>query len=125
MFIGELSRRTGATDRALRYYEQQGLLHPQRRSSGYREYAERDVVLVKRIRVLISAGLNTELIAGVLHCFTDEGAGDTPIPTCAEMIEELSRARESMTSTIEDLHTSRSLLDAIISAAPLGHTANG
>lgn len=64
--IGELSRRTGVSGRLLRYYEEQGLLYPQRRSSGYREYREGDVAAVRQIRALLAAGLGTPLIAGVL-----------------------------------------------------------
>jgi len=116
MRIGELSRRTGASIRSLRYYEEQGLLRPVRRPSGYREYSESDVTVVARIRTLIAAGLNTALIAQVLHCF--EGDSDTPVPTCAEMVEELSAARAAMASHISALEASCSLLDAIIEAAP-------
>jgi hypothetical protein len=43
MRIGELRRRTGVSERLLRYYEEQGLLRPQRRPSGYREYDDSDV----------------------------------------------------------------------------------
>jgi hypothetical protein len=41
--IGELSRRTRVSERLLRYYEEQGLLRPGRRPSGYREYGDADV----------------------------------------------------------------------------------
>nr|WP_207634475.1 MerR family transcriptional regulator [Candidatus Frankia alpina] len=68
MRIGELARRTAVSERLLRYYEEQGLLHPARLSSGYRVYAESDVDQVRRIRTLLSAGLPTALIAQVLPC---------------------------------------------------------
>ncbi|MDA2806242.1 MerR family transcriptional regulator [Nocardiopsis suaedae] len=116
MRIGELARRTGVSIRSLRYYEEQNLLAPQRRPSGYREYEEGDVLVVRRIRTLIAAGLTTELIAQVLHCF--RGDAETPEPTCAEMVTELATARESMAAKIEDLRSSQSLLDMIIDAAP-------
>lgn len=122
MRIGELSQRTGVSVRSLRYYEEQGLLLPQRRPSGYREYRAADIAVVERIRALISAGLNTELIAQILHCFSDHGAGDTPVPTCVEMVTELCAARERMNRGINDLEVSRSLLDAIIEAAPSAET---
>ncbi|ASR34512.1 MerR family transcriptional regulator [Prauserella marina] len=118
MKIGELSRRTGVSVRALRYYEEQGLLSPRRTPSGYREFGVGDIALVDRIQTLLSAGLNTELIAGVLHCFDDGGAGPTPVPTCAEMIEELEAARERMLRRIDDLTTSTALLGAIIETGP-------
>ena len=40
MHIGELSVRTGVSRRALRYYEEQGLLLPQRQANGYRSYSD-------------------------------------------------------------------------------------
>ncbi|MFD7368347.1 MerR family transcriptional regulator [Nocardiopsis alba] len=118
MRIGELSRRTGASVRALRYYEERGLLNPERGNGGYRAYTERDVTVVGRVQALISAGLNTELIAQVLHCFSDGGGGHELTPTCAEMVVALSAAHDRMTARITDLETSRELLGAIISAAP-------
>ena len=53
MRIGELSRRTGVNERLLRYYEQQGLLRPERLPSGYRAYRASDVAVVRRIRALL------------------------------------------------------------------------
>ena len=42
--IGELAKRTGVTVRALRHYDQIGLLVPSERSfSGYRLYSDLDV----------------------------------------------------------------------------------
>jgi DNA-binding transcriptional MerR regulator len=114
MFIGELSRRTGVSTRGLRYYEEQGLLHPQRRSSGYRDFDVSDVDLVRRIRVLLAAGLNTDLIREVLPCMVDEGA--ILAPTCEEMAEDLKRERERMGRSIEELKTAHAILDAIILA---------
>ncbi|MDN5855287.1 MAG: MerR family DNA-binding transcriptional regulator, partial [Actinomycetia bacterium] len=47
MQIGELARRTGTTTRALRYYEQQGLLSSNRNSNDYRTYDEGSVTAVR------------------------------------------------------------------------------
>ena len=59
MRIGELSERTGTPRRLLRYYEEQGLLVPDRTPNGYRDYAERTVDRVLQIRGLLEAGLPT------------------------------------------------------------------
>ena len=64
--IGELAERTGVSQRLLRYYEEQGLLWPVRRPSGYRDYDAADVERVRRIRTLLAAGLHTATIAHVL-----------------------------------------------------------
>lgn len=59
MKISELARRAGTTTRALRYYEEQGLLGPSRRANGYREYTERDVRRVANIQYLLGLGFGT------------------------------------------------------------------
>lgn len=68
MKIGELSRRTGASIRSLRYYEAQGLIAPLRESNGYREYSPMAEDQVRTIRFYLQLGLTTEQIAGFLNC---------------------------------------------------------
>ncbi|MFD7666258.1 MerR family transcriptional regulator [Streptomyces sp. NPDC059788] len=114
MFIGELSKRTGVSTRSLRYYEQQGLLRPQRRASGYREFDEPDVAAVRRVRILLAAGLNTDLIREVLPCMTEEGA--VLAPTCEEMAQDLERERERLSRSIEQLQDAHAMLSSIIHA---------
>lgn len=114
--IGELSRRTGVHERLLRYYEEQGLLHPERRPSGYREYSEADVDSVRRIRSLLAAGLNTATIATVLPCLLNDG--ERLVPTCSALLADLTKERERITKAIVDLQTSRAALDEVIAAAP-------
>ena len=114
MRIGELARRTGVNERLLRYYEQQGLLQPERLPSGYRVYGESDVAVVHRIRSLLAAGLSTATISQILPCLRDDGEGLGP--TCTELIAQLQDERARMTSAIEELETSRSLLDTVITA---------
>ncbi|MFJ8249884.1 MerR family transcriptional regulator [Streptomyces sp. NPDC094466] len=114
MFIGELSKRTGISTRSLRYYEQQGLLRPRRRASGYREFGEPDVAAVRRIRVLLAAGLNTDLIREVLPCMAEEGT--ILAPTCEEMARDLRQERERMGRSIEQLQAAHTMLGSIIHA---------
>src|SRR5438067_10205212 len=114
--IGELSRRSGVSQRLLRYYEEQGLLRPQRRPSGYREYQESDVDVVRRVRRLLAAGLSTATIASVLPCVREDG--DRLVPTCATLVDQLSRERARIDQAIEDLTASRRVLDTVIAAAP-------
>ncbi|MEU4579200.1 MerR family transcriptional regulator [Nonomuraea sp. NPDC023979] len=116
MRIGDLSRRTGVHERLLRYYEEQGLLHPARRPSGYREYSDEDIDTVRRIRSLLAAGLNTSAIATILPCLRDDG--DRLIPTCSDLLADLHRERERITQSITDLQTSLGALDRVIAAAP-------
>ena len=71
MRIGELSRQTGVPVRLLRYYEDQGLLRPDRSANGYRAYEPADVQRVTQIRGLIDAGVPTAIIRDILPCLDD------------------------------------------------------
>jgi len=123
MRIGELSRRTGVNERLLRYYEDQGLLHPSRLSSGYRIYAESDVETVRRIRSLLTAGLSTSVIAGVLPCVSTDGG--FLAPTCPQTRAELTAECQRISAAIEELEQSRRLLEAVINGGPRPQAAAG
>jgi DNA-binding transcriptional MerR regulator len=66
--IGAAAARTGASERALRYYQQIGLLTPCASTpGGMRRYSEDDLARVARIRQLQALlGLNLDEIAVVL-----------------------------------------------------------
>ncbi|TXS04810.1 MerR family transcriptional regulator [Streptomyces sp. col6] len=67
MRIGELSKRTRIPIRMLRYYEERGLLRPERAPSGYRHYQEADVEQAKLVSSLVRSGLPTRLILPLLQ----------------------------------------------------------
>ncbi|MGW0854612.1 MerR family transcriptional regulator [Streptomyces sp. NPDC002690] len=116
MRMKEMVRRTGVHERLLRYYEQQGLLAPDRLPSGYRIYGETDVETVRRIRSLLAAGLPTSLIAEVLPCVrADE---DRLVPTCPDLVARLRQEHDRISGTIEELRASRTMLGAVIADSP-------
>ena len=55
--IGEVSERTGAATSALRFYEDQGLIHSERTSGGQRRYARDVIRRVSFIRAAQQVGL--------------------------------------------------------------------
>ncbi|MFI8320040.1 MerR family transcriptional regulator [Streptomyces sp. NPDC085529] len=116
MRMGEMVRRTGVSERLLRYYEEQGLLMPTRLPSGYRVYADADVDTVRRVRALLAAGLPTATIAQVLPCIRDDGTTLTPV--CSDLVAQLRRERERITDAIKELQASQGMLDAVIAAGP-------
>ena len=62
MKINELEDLLGVSKATIRYYEDQGLVTPQRSENGYREYSDEDVQLFQKIIVLRKLGLSmTEL----------------------------------------------------------------
>lgn len=53
MKINQVEEQVGVTKRNIRFYEKEGLLSPGRNSeNGYREYGERDVAALKKIKLL-------------------------------------------------------------------------
>lgn len=63
MRIQEIESLVGITKKNIRFYEQEGLLHPQRSSSnGYRDYSDEDVRLLQQIRLLRQLGVSLEEI---------------------------------------------------------------
>ncbi|MFJ3203845.1 MerR family transcriptional regulator [Streptomyces sp. NPDC086989] len=78
MRIGELATETGTTARALRHYEQAGLISSERAANGYRIYDERAVVRVRNIRHLLAAGLTLDDVHVFLPCLDGDVAAAPP-----------------------------------------------
>ncbi|QXE38798.1 MerR family transcriptional regulator [Streptomyces sp. GMY02] len=78
MRIGELARATGTTARALRYYEQAGLISSQRAPNGYRIYDEQAVIRVRNIRYLLATGLTLDDVRVFLPCLDGDVAAAPP-----------------------------------------------
>ena len=78
MRIGELAKATGTTPRALRHYEQAGLITSVRAYNGYREYDERAAVRVRNIRHLLGVGLTLDDVRCFLPCLDGDLATAPP-----------------------------------------------
>ncbi|KAK1181470.1 MerR family transcriptional regulator [Streptomyces sp. NBS 14/10] len=84
MRIGDAAAAAGLTPRALRYYEQRGLLTARRTSSGHRDYTAEDVRHLRAVRELLTAGLTIEdvraLVAAIEALPANRRARDRPAP---------------------------------------------
>ncbi|MER7010975.1 MerR family transcriptional regulator [Saccharopolyspora sp. NPDC000359] len=113
MKIGELSRRTGVSQRLLRYYEQQGLLTSQRAPSGYRYYPAEAITVVAQIRNLLAAGLNTETIRTVLPC----ARGELPtLEPCPDLLATLRAELTAIDDRLTCLQQTRTALATYLEA---------
>ena len=110
MLIGELSRRTGVSERLIRYYEDQGLLESRRRANGYREYGDDAELTVARIRALLAAGLPTRSIARLLPC----AAGVDALRPCPGTLEVLHDRLEELDRRAAEIAEARTLLTRTI-----------
>lgn len=82
--IGELARLSGVSVRALRHYEQVGLLAAQRTDAGYRVFAPATLEHVLRIQVLLQNGFTLAQIHPVVAM-----SGEAPDRrrVCADVIK--------------------------------------
>ncbi|MCX4762684.1 MerR family transcriptional regulator [Streptomyces sp. NBC_01275] len=78
MRIGELAAATGASPRALRHYEQAGLIGSERAANGYRLYDPGVVVRVDNIRRLVAAGLTLDDVHVFLPCLDRDVTAGPP-----------------------------------------------
>jgi DNA-binding transcriptional MerR regulator len=76
--IGELAEATGTTPRALRHYEQAGLIAARRAANGYRVYDEAAAVRVRNIRRLLAAGLTLEDVTAFAPCLDGDVSAAAP-----------------------------------------------
>jgi DNA-binding transcriptional MerR regulator len=95
--VGELSRLTGVTVRALHHYDEIGLVQPsQRTAAGYRLYDDADVIRLQQVLLFRELGLPLDEIAAAIEA--------------TESREELLRRHR------EVLITKRARIDAMVAA---------
>ena len=107
--IGALSERTGVSRSALRYYEDEGLIHAERTTGGQRRYPRATLRRVSFIRVAQQLGLRLDEIRDALASLPDNRT-----PTERDW-ERLSRAwRPRIDAQIAMLERLRDRLDKCI-----------
>ena len=68
MKINEVEQLVGITKKNIRFYEDQGLIHPERnKTNGYRDYSEGDVSLLLKIKLLRRLAIPIEEIRRLLE----------------------------------------------------------
>ncbi|MDX3074124.1 MerR family DNA-binding transcriptional regulator [Streptomyces sp. MI02-7b] len=105
--IGEVARGAGVSVRAVRYYEQQGLLIAERSPSGQRLYRQDAIVLVRFFQQMFAASLTSRRITELLPCWV---SGHTD----AEQRAMLRAERERIQGKIDDLQAALDRLDEVI-----------
>jgi DNA-binding transcriptional MerR regulator len=111
MRIGELATKADVSVRALRYYEEQGLLASSRSPSGQRHYAQAATERVQLIQHLYAAGLSSRTIAELLPCV------ETPHKVTPATLALLSAERDRIAEQIGHLRRSHAKLTEVIDVA--------
>ena len=107
--IGEVARRAGVNVQTLRYYERRGLLDPDRRHTGHREYDDGAVRLVRTIKAAQRLGFTLTEIEELLDLTRGRADGRRAIADVAAdkigdielKIEQLQAMRESLQTLID------------------------
>ncbi|MET7990736.1 MerR family transcriptional regulator [Amycolatopsis sp. NPDC005232] len=107
MRIGELAARADVSTRAVRYYEEQGLLQSERTAGGQRVFPDSAEDRLRLIQELYTAGLSSRVIASFLPCI-DTGV----VPP--ETLEQLTGERGRITQRITQLRETGRRLDTLI-----------
>ena len=108
MTVGQLSRRTGVPVKALREYEDMGLLYTVGRSpAGYRLFDDSALWCVEVIRTLRSVGLTIAEIREIAETYLTQPGQ----PIGAHVAERLHAARARIDARIAELQSLRRRID--------------
>jgi len=109
MKINEVEKITGLTKKAIRLYENRGLINVHRSENGYRDYTEQDIKLLNQIKILRTAGISITdiklLISGMLslddvvakrkkEIDAESGLNTEQYAFCDTLAERISRSAE-------------------------------
>lgn len=103
MRIGEAAQRAGLSLRAIRYYEEVGLVEPSARSrGGFRLYTEHDVRRLVLIRQMKPLEFTLNQMRDLLDALARIDAGSTGA-TRAELTERVARYLDAVRSRCDSL----------------------
>lgn len=92
MKIKQVEELVGITSKNIRFYESQGLIIPERAENGYREYRQKNIDTLKKIKLLRKLGVSVDEIKSVL-------SEETALEECLERhIDILEKERENLSN---------------------------
>ena len=95
MTILEMERRSGLERTNIRFYEREGLLTPERRDNGYRDYSEDDLQLLLKIKLLRRLGFSLDAIRSL------KDGGAAMEETLAHRLAAMGDERRALDATEE------------------------
>ena len=107
--IGTLARRTGLAVSAIRFYEEQGLVHPQRNAAGQRRFLKSDIRRLSFVMIAQQLGFPLARIRALM-----EGLPESRTPTKRDWEKISQDLRGDLDHRIETLVALRDKLDGCI-----------
>lgn len=114
MGVAEVCRVTGATRKALRGYEDIGLINPERADNGYRCYGNHEVRVIETIRELNQSGIPLSQMRPFVDCLN---TGSEYADDCPATLAEYRHAIDRIDRMVETLTTQRAALVANLATA--------
>lgn len=87
--IGDVARMLGTTTRALRFYEEEGLIEPVRTSKGTRLYSDDDLSRLRVILLLIAADAPIQAIKELSTARSKSKTGDAASELVSRLLNKL------------------------------------
>ncbi len=137
MVIHEIAAATGLSKKAIRFYEEKGLLRVQRGENGYRVYTNADVDVLQRIKLLRLAGVT---VADIQLLFDDiisidelllkrraeieqeYGEHSLQFRECCVRLQQYTAQTFDMTDTVDEMGTEQTISDELALGVDIGTT---
>lgn len=108
MNIGQAAKSSGVSAKMIRYYEQTGLIPPAgRRASGYRDYSDTDVHMLRFIRRARDLGFSVAEIGELLGLWRDQSRHSAEVRRIASdhigVLQQKIRDMQEMVAVLSDL----------------------
>jgi MerR family copper efflux transcriptional regulator len=111
--VGQVAKRAGVGIETVRFYERHGLLdEPERRASGYRQYGDDDVAVLRFIRRAKRLGFTLKEIKALLALRLDgsatrsdvRGQATAKVRDIDAKIRDLQRMRDALSGLVDACH---------------------
>jgi len=107
--IGTLARRTGLAVSAIRYYEERGLVRPERNAGGQRRFKRSDIRRLSFVSITQKFGFTLERIATLLATLPESRT-----PNASDWARMSAQFRGELNARIHALEVLRDKLDGCI-----------
>ena len=110
MNIGEVAKASGLPAKTIRYYEDIGLIKPNRRDNGYRDFDDSHLNKLKFLQRARGLGFSVEECRTLLGLYEDEHRTSTEVKAIAQ------RRLEDIDRKMNELRSMKAVLEHLVGA---------